>query len=198
MKYFILILSLVSLSCTAQKSKISDNTKTDKPTETDKTSVLNTEEQAFFELVLPSGKKVASINQPEEWWASQLDDNAYYVLRKKGTERAFTGRYWDYKQDGLYACSACGMPLFDAKTKYKSGTGWPSYYQPIEEEYIREDTDYDLGYPRTEVMCNRCGGHLGHVFNDGPKPTGLRYCINSISLQFVERDSSEQYMLDYK
>ncbi len=124
----------------------------------------------------------------EEVWKSELSEMEYYVIREKGTERSFTGDLWDHKGDGVYTCRACALPLFDSKTKFKSGTGWPSYYEPVKDAHIREDTDHLLGYPRTEVLCNRCGGHLGHVFNDGPQPTGLRYCINSASLDFVERE----------
>jgi len=140
----------------------------------------------------------APIELDESIWESRLNETEFYVLRKKGTERAFTGQYWDNKEEGIYTCNGCGLPLFEASTKFKSGTGWPSYYEPIDESYIREDTDYDIGYARTEVMCNRCGGHLGHVFKDGPPPTGLRYCINSVSLDFVNQDSVEMYILNYK
>ena len=125
----------------------------------------------------------------DEEWKSSLSEMEYYVIREKGTERPFSGDLWDHKEDGIYTCRACALPLFDSKTKFKSGTGWPSYFEPVKKEYIREDTDHLLGYARTEVMCNRCGGHLGHVFTDGPKPTGLRYCINSASLDFENRKS---------
>jgi len=121
-------------------------------------------------------------------WKTELNDMEYYVIREKGTERSFSGDLWDHKEDGVYTCRACALPLFDSKTKFKSGTGWPSYFEPVVKEHIREDTDHILGYPRTEVMCNRCGGHLGHVFSDGPDPTGLRYCINSASLDFTKRE----------
>jgi len=111
----------------------------------------------------------------------------YYVLRKKGTERSFSGPFVNNKKEGVYTCGGCALPLFDSKTKFKSGTGWPSYFKPIKEEYIKEDVDFDIGYKRVEVLCARCDGHLGHVFPDGPKPTGLRYCINGASLDFVEK-----------
>jgi len=130
---------------------------------------------------------VDKVIKSEEEWSEILNEMEYYVIRKKGTERAFTGAYWDNKKEGIYKCRACDLELFDSATKYKSGTGWPSYYQPVKKEAILEDTDYDLGYARTEVMCARCEGHLGHVFPDGPDPTGLRYCINGTSLSFTKR-----------
>ena len=126
----------------------------------------------------------------EEEWRSRLNDLEFYVIREKGTERPFTGEYWDNKAEGTYACRACSLPLFDAKTKYKSGTGWPSFWEPILAENVAEERDFTLGMIRTEVLCGRCGGHLGHVFPDGPQPTGLRYCLNSVSLMFEPATAS--------
>jgi peptide-methionine (R)-S-oxide reductase len=123
--------------------------------------------------------------QSEEAWKAQLSDQAYYVLRQQGTERAFTGAYHDLKADGTYVCAGCGLVLFRSGTKFDSGTGWPSFYQPEGDNHVGETQDNRHGMRRTEVHCNRCGGHLGHVFPDGPRPTGLRYCINSVSLLFV-------------
>jgi peptide-methionine (R)-S-oxide reductase len=121
-----------------------------------------------------------------------LTSEQFYVLRQKGTERAFTGAYWDNKKEGIYICAACELPLFDSETKFRSGTGWPSYFQPIKTGHISYITDRGLGMTRTEVVCGRCGGHLGHVFSDGPEPTGLRYCINSVSLEFIDKENTSK------
>lgn len=124
------------------------------------------------------------IAKTEQQWQEELDEESYHVLRKKGTERAFTGRYWNLKDKGVYNCAGCGLNLFSSDAKYDSGSGWPSFYQPSSKSNITELADNSGGMIRTEVICKKCESHLGHVFPDGPPKTGLRYCINSASLVF--------------
>jgi peptide-methionine (R)-S-oxide reductase len=122
------------------------------------------------------------VQKTDEEWRRELTPEQYAVLRQKGTERAFTGAYWDSKEPGVYRCAGCGAELFRSDTKYDSGTGWPSFWKPADSDAVETEDDYELGVRRTEVHCKTCGGHLGHVFPDGPAPTGLRYCINSAAL----------------
>ena len=127
------------------------------------------------------------MKKSKEKLKEKLTEEQYYITQKKGTERPFTGEYNDHKEDGIYTCICCGAKLFDSKTKYNSGSGWPSFYQPNSKEVIKDLQDNSHGMNRIEVVCSECGAHLGHVFNDGPRPTGLRYCINSASLRFEKR-----------
>jgi peptide-methionine (R)-S-oxide reductase len=184
--FVILFTSFFMNACKSSKNKVDEKSvveivtketapTTDSPIPVVKSYIINS-----------NGDSLEIIKKSEEEWKKVLTNEEYYVLRQKGTERAFTDNLWDNKKDGLYLCKACNTILFNAGTKFDSGTGWPSFYKPVDKKLIKEATDHDLGYARTEVMCGRCDGHLGHVFDDGPPPTGLRYCINGVSLNFIE------------
>jgi peptide-methionine (R)-S-oxide reductase len=133
-----------------------------------------------------------AVVKTSDQWKAEMTAQEFHVLREKGTERAFTGEYWDHHGDGVYVCGGCGLPLYDSETKFESGTGWPSFYQAVDESNVATLSDTKFGMVRTELLCARCGGHLGHVFPDGPKPTGQRHCINSVSLDFVPRKKAEK------
>lgn len=144
------------------------------------------------EASLQGGGQGGMLERNDDEWRELLSEEEFRVLRMKGTERAFTGKYYQHKDTGVYHCAGCGAPLFTSNTKFESGTGWPSFYEPVSKDAIAYHTDTSHGMRRTEVTCAKCGGHLGHVFEDGPKPTGLRYCINSVSLDFSKNKEAKE------
>ncbi|PRY13187.1 peptide-methionine (R)-S-oxide reductase [Pontibacter ummariensis] len=179
--FYVLIATLGMVACAQQQDESAEYALT--------TATAGDEPLSDLAIRLLNSETLAdTVVKTEAEWRRELTRAEFQVLREEGTEIAFRNEYWDNEKEGVYACAACGNPMFGSETKFESGTGWPSFYAPLEEERVKEVDDYALGMLRTEVECARCGSHIGHVFPDGPEPTGLRYCLNSVALDFVQAE----------
>ncbi len=182
MRITTLLLVLCIIACTPKQQTSSTATGTTAAPGASATTASTSIVPAVFD----DAGKLVKLTKTDDEWKAMLAAKEYNVLRQEGTEYAFSGDLWDHHERGTYTCRGCQLPLFRSETKFESGTGWPSYYQPIDKRHVTENKDEGHGMTRVEVECARCGGHQGHVFDDGPKPTGLRYCINAASLDFVK------------
>jgi peptide-methionine (R)-S-oxide reductase len=182
MRYMILLFVLCACACTPkQQTNAASSASTSSAT-----APVPAANDSIVPAAYDDAGKLVKTTKPDDAWKAMLTAKEFNVLRQEGTEYAFSGDLWNHHEKGIYTCRGCHLPLFRSETKFDSGTGWPSFYQPIDPKHITENRDESHGMTRVEVECARCGGHQGHVFDDGPRPTGLRYCINSVSLDFVK------------
>ena len=185
MKY--LSIFLVLLACNAQQNTSANAPATSPTSQTVSAAAPMPKDSLLVPPQFDASGKLVRVEKSKDAWRKQLTADEFAVLREEGTERSGTGDLLKVHDHGVFVCAGCGLPLFNSETKFESGTGWPSFYQPLDEKYVHVGTDNSYGMSRDEVECARCGGHLGHVFNDGPQPTGLRYCMNSVSMNFVQQ-----------